>query len=183
MSGSREAGKYPHLVVGEVSNVADPWQAGNVKVKWRVGSAMQDQLEDADLPWTRVMHPPTNPSLGQVGGPHTGLKVGSKVYGVPVDGSGQDFIIMGTIVAGSNGQPDQTNDPNSDIPTAAKQQSMDSLQQPKYGDHNNVAKNDNELVTQSIVDYARDKGGPKKQPAKYADPQDSVGDMDPIGTS
>lgn len=181
MSGtSRDAGKYPHVVIGEVTNVADPWQAGAVKVQWRVGSAVQDELSDEERPWTRCLYPSTNPSLKQVGGPHTGLKVGSKVYGMPVDGSGQDFLIIGSIVPGSNGQPDQTNDPDSEVPTVVKQQEMDGLQQPKYGDHNNVSMDHGELVRQSIVDYARDKGGPKKQAAKYADPTDTVGDLDAI---
>lgn len=159
-------------------DVGDPWQAGHVKVQWEVGSAAQDQLGVGDLPWTRVMFPSTNPSLKKTGGPHTGLRVGSKVYGWPVDGAGQDFVIVGSLLSAGTGEPDQQQTNDSEAPTGTKQQDVDGITQPHYADHNDVAKKHGgqDVVTQSIVDYARDEGGPDKRPCKYADPSDTVGD-------
>lgn len=182
MSGSREGGRYSgHVVVGEVVDTADPWQSGSVRVLWHVGSAVQDQLSKEDLPWSRVMFSSTNPSLGQVGGPHTGLRVGSKVYGMPVDGAGQDFLVLGSVVSSGTGEPDQQQTPDSDIPTGAKQQTMDGLSQPRFSDKNNVAlRPDGSVVRESIVQYARDEGGPQRRPCKYPDQSDSIGDMSAI---
>jgi len=123
------------------------------------------------------MFPPTNPSLGGVGGPHTGLKVGSKVYGSPTDGSGQDFLIVGTLVAGGKGDPDQEQKSDSDVPAEAKEQTKDGLNQPRYGDRRYDA-DAKKLDIKSIIQWAADEGADKK-PAKYTDPT-SIGNMPPI---
>lgn len=182
MSGSRDGGRFSgHLVIGTVVDNNDPWQAGNYKVRWQVGSAVQDQLSDGDLPWSRTLFPPTNPSLKKVGGPHTGLLPGTRVYGFPVDGAGQDFVIIGSVVSAGQGQPDQQQTPDSEIPTGAKVHQVDGIDQPHFGDKNDVArKPDGGVVTDSIVQYARDEGGPHRRPVKFGDFEDSVGDLDAI---
>lgn len=177
-----DAGRFAgHVVIGEVVDANSPYQDGAVRVKWRVGSAVQDELATGDLPWTRVMFPSTNPSVSRMGGPHTGLRVGSKVYGFPADGAGQDFVIMGTMVSSGNGAPDDAQTPDSDIPTGAKVQQTDDVRQPHYGDKNDVATDaSGGVIKRSIVDFARDEGGPDKKPAKYPDPTDSVGNEPPL---
>ena len=165
------------IAVGEVMDVNDPWQHGAVKVQWKIGSAAQNELGLDDLPWTKAMFPSTNPSLGQVGGPHTGLRKGSTVIGIPMGGDGQDFLIIGSLVSTGNGQPDQTQTPDSDIARAAKQSKNDDVSQPRYGDVNDVALkwDTQDVVRTSIIAFARDEAGPDHKPADYPDLTDSIG--------
>jgi hypothetical protein len=182
VSGSRDGGRFSgHVVVGTVVSIDDPWQSGSVKVRFQVGSAVQDQLSDDDLPWSRVMFSSVNSSLKQVGGPHTGLQVGSRVYAVPVDGAGLDYLVIGSVVTSGTGEPDATQTPDSDVPTGTKMQALDSISQPRYGDINNVALDSSGgVIKTSIVDYARDRGGPEKRPAKFDDLPDTVGSVSAI---
>lgn len=174
-----------YIAVGTVMDVDDPHQNGAVRVQWHIGAAAQDKLEKTDLPWTKSMQPASDPSLGQVGGPHTGLRVGSRVIGFPYGGDGQDYMIMGTVVAGSNSSStnlDEQPKADSDIPRSAKEAKKDDVDQPRYGDVNDVAKDDaGSVVTTSIVKYAQDRGGPDKRAADYADLDDSIGPMGKIG--
>jgi hypothetical protein len=163
--------------VGVVVNVEDdPTQSGQVKVKWYEGSASQDRLQEHDLPWTRVMFPPTNPSLGQAGGPHTGLRVGSIVYGQTVDGAGQEYIVVGSSPKIGQGEFDQEAKFDSDIPQSAKVQSNGkqggSETQPRWGDVNAI------VTQKSIVKFGESEGGKFRQAAKFADIDDSIGLID-----
>lgn len=179
MPADRSAGSTSgYIAIGEVVDVEnDPWQAGNAKVRWKIGAASQSDISDNDLPWTRSMFPSSNPSLGQVGGPHTGLRKGSIVVGVPLAGDGQDFLIIGTIVKGGSGRPDRRQTPDSDVPRAAKENENNGLRQPRYGDVNDVAKKleNDTIVTTSICQYAQDEAGPDRRACDYATYADGLG--------
>lgn len=158
------------LTVGEVVNVEDdPTQSGAVRVKWQSGSAVQTEVADEDLPWTKVVNPATNPSLDQTGGPHTGLRVGSRVLGIPLDGSGQEFLVLGSLVASGSGEIDEEGTVDSQIPQSAKVAQNGGETQPRYGDVNHV------VCDHSICKYAEDQGGAEKKPAKYPSLDDSIG--------
>lgn len=149
-----------------VDHENDPSQSGMVKVRWMTGAAVQDQLSDDDLPWTRTLFPSTDPALSQTGGPHTGLRKGSTVVGIPLDGQGQDYLVIGSTVksgSGSEGGGQVTYD--SDIPRAAKSASIGGQAQPRYGDVNGI------VTETSIVAYAG-------QSAQFASLDDSVGVLD-----
>jgi Gp5 N-terminal OB domain len=156
--------------IGTVVNVKDdPTQSGMVRVRWNVGGAAQDQIADTDLPWTKCLYHPANPSLGQVGGPHTGLLVGTQVMGCCVDGTGQDWMIMGTIVKAGTGDPDGQPTFDSDSPQPQKVQTNNGQSQPRYGDVNGVV-----TKSDSIITYGVNQGG-TQQPALFADLPDSIG--------
>ena len=107
------------VTVGEVIDRMDPTQSGKHKVKWKSGGANQDQLGGGDdHPWSGTIHHAANPSLNQTGGPHTGLRPGTKVFGMSIDG--QDFMIMGTMPSTGSGSPDGSPTYDSDIPQSAK---------------------------------------------------------------
>jgi hypothetical protein len=162
-----------YFTVGIVKNVEDdPTQTGLVKVQWQVGGGAQDQLGEDDLPWTRCMFPASNPSLGQTGGPHTGLRVGSVVYGVPIDGAGQEFMIVGSSPKSGDGDPDQDAQYDSDIPQPAKIQDVGGQDQPRYGDVNAI------VTQESIVKYSEQEGGQYRSAALYASLDDSIGTRD-----
>lgn len=155
------------IAVGEVvDHLNDPSQSGMVRVRWKTGSAVQDQIADGDLPWTRTMFPSTDPALSQTGGPHTGLRRGSLVVGIPLDGQGQDYLVVGTIVrSGTSSEGGGQSQYDSDLPRPSKSDSIGGQAQPRYGDVNGI-------VTQtSIVTYAGDG-------SRYASLDDSVGVLD-----
>lgn len=158
------------ITIGTVVNVEDdPSQSGQVRVRWQTGAAEQHEIADDDLPWTRPLFPSTNPSVNQVGGPHHGLLKGSLVVGMPIDGSGQDFMIMGSMVKGGEGGHDQPAQFDSQIPQPAKQASNGGESQPRYGDVNGV------VTQESIVQYAEAEGGGTS--AKYATINDPIGTL------
>ena len=159
------------IAIGTVVNHEDdPSQSGKVRVRWQSGAAEQHEIADGDLPWTGVLHSPHNPSLDQVGGPHTGLLKGSVVMGIPVDGAGQDFIIIGSMVKGGKAGLDEPAQWDSQIPQAAKESSKGGESQPRYGDVNGV------VTQESIVKYAEAEGGGSS--AKYATIDDPIGTLD-----
>jgi hypothetical protein len=161
-----------YMAVGRVVNVKDdPTQTGQVRVKWLEGAASQDTIGDEDLPWTRCLFPVSNPSLGQTGGPHTGLQVGSMVYGTTVDGAGQEYMIMGSAPKSGSGEHDQDPTFDSDIPQSAKQEKT-SETQPRYGDVNAI------VTKKSIVPYGEQEGGGFKTAALYPGLTDSIGLQD-----
>jgi hypothetical protein len=163
------------LTIGEVVNVKDdPTQTGKAKVKWLVGAASQGDISEEDLPWTASMSPSTNPNINGIGTPVTGLMVGSKVYGVPLSGDGQEFMIIGSVPKSGNGEVDSDAQYNSDIPAVAKQQENGGEQQEKFGDKNNV------VTEKSIITFAEEEGGDSKQAAKYPKLKDSIGHVDAI---
>lgn len=173
MSGSvKDLGRNSGFItIGEVVNHEDdPAQAGQVRVRWQTGAAQQHDVGDEDLPWTQPMYPSTNPSLDQTGGPHTGLRKGSRVVGIPLDGQGQDFLILGTILRGGDATVDQPATFDSHIPQPAKTQQNGGETQPRYGDVNGVA------TKESIVSYAESQGGGRS--AKYAQVNDPIGTLD-----
>lgn len=158
------------IAIGTVANVAgDPTQSGQARVKWQIGAAAQDQMQEGDLPWSKVLFHPANPSLNQTGGPHTGLQVGSQVVGVPIDGHGQDYLILGSIAKMGNGAPDGTATYDSDVPQSAKVQTNGGQQQPRYGDVNYVV-----TKSESIVAYGQNQGGTNSA-AQFATLPDSIG--------
>lgn len=175
MSGERSLGAYAGLIsIGTVVDVEnDPSQSGMVRVRWQTGSATQDKIQDDDLPWTRVLFPATNPSLSQTGGPHTGLRVGSTVVGIPLDGSGQEFLVIGTIVRGGSGGLDSPPVYDSDIPQPSKVQSNGGETQPRFGDVNSV------VSQESITRFGETLGG-SGLPARFAGLVDSIGDVSSI---
>jgi hypothetical protein len=165
-------------------------------VKWQSGGAAQNELKEEDLPWTSVLLGTDNRALGQAGKSPTGLRKGSKVFGIPIDRGGQDFLIIGSHVAAGSGEPDTELKYDSDIPQAAKTEkgNQDGEQQPKYGDirllyqewqeeKDGNAKdedNQNQQEQKSIWEYGRDEGGPDRKPAKYKALEDSMGFQEPI---
>lgn len=171
--GVRDLGRHSGFIaVGEVVNRDDdPSQSGKVRVRWKTGSATQEAVADDDLPWTGSVFPSTNPSLGQTGGPHTGLQKGSTVIGIPLDGQGQDFLILGSVVSGGQSSPDEPAKFDSDIPQAGKSDSNGGESQPRYGDVNGV------VCEESIVDFAVSRGGPDDAPARFSDLQDPIGTL------
>lgn len=172
--GEKNLGRYSGFItVGEVVNVEDdPTQSGQARVKWLSGAAVADKVSDEDRPWHPSLFPTSNPSLGQTGGPHTGLRKGSRVIGIPLDGAGQDFLILGTIVKGGEGGSDGGAKIDSDIPQPAKIQQNGGEDQPRWGDRNSVVTDD------SIVKYAENEGGREKKAARFATLTDPIGTLD-----
>lgn len=159
------------LTIGEVVNRKDdPTQSGMVRVRWLTGGAVQHEIADDDLPWTAAIHAGSNPSLGQTGGPHTGFREGTKVVGIPIDGQGQDFLILGSLVKMGTGDVDQPGTIDSDIPQAAKSNENGGETQPRWGDVNAV------VTQKSIVEYAESEAGGRS--AKYATLDDAIGTLD-----
>lgn len=159
---------------GEVKDRMDPTQSGLLRVNWNIGGANQDTLGKEELPWSKVLYNSSDPALKQTGGPHVGLREGSKVFGFSLDG--QDWVILGSIVQGGKGEPDSNPTYDSDIPRPAKSQQVDGPSygvdpQPRYGDVNDIVTQD------SIVKYAQDQGGPDKNAAKFADLKDPIGTL------
>ena len=158
------------FVFGEVVNRKDdPTQTGKAKVRWNIGGINQSQMSESDLPWSGALFPVSNPSLSGTGGPHTGLREGSKVVGISPSGDGQDVIMLGTVVSAGKGGTDGSKTFDSDIPIPAKDQSTGGQTQPKSGDQNGVVTND------SIVKYGQDQGG--GAPAASAGLDDSIGSV------
>lgn len=179
MPGDRQAGAHSgYIAIGTVVDVAeDPWQAGNMKVRWQLGAAAQSDISDNDLPWTRSLFPTTNPALQQTGGPITGARKGSTVVGIPVGADGQDFLVIGTILRAGTGKPDQQQKPDSEAPRPTKEPENNGLSQPRYGDVNDVAKKleGDSIVTTSICVYAQDEAGPDRKACDYALYVDGLG--------
>lgn len=166
------------FTVGEVIDRMDPSQSGKHKVNWKTGGAAQDQLTDTgDHPWSSTIHPSSDPSLNQTGGPHTGLRPGTKVFGISIDG--QDYMIMGTMPSTGSGSPDGSPTYDSDIPQPAKDSSSgaDGVGvQPRHGDvrlqltedgTGSAQPNDN-ADTKSIIQFGVDEStnGAAKEPGK-----------------
>jgi hypothetical protein len=178
MSGKNFGRAGGYLAVGKVVNVKDdPTQSGQVRVKWTVGGASQNKLQDDEVPWSRTLFPASNPSLGQTGGPHTGLQVNSVVYGIPIGDDGQEFLVIGSVPKSGDAEVDQEGKFDSDIPQPAKVKENDGESQPRHGDINGVVTKD-----KSIWKYGEEEGGPDKKAAKYANVADPIGTWDkPIG--
>jgi hypothetical protein len=124
-----------YVSMGEVIDRMDPTQSGQHKVKWKIGGANQDQFGgNDDHPWSKSVYPSHNPSLNQTGGPHTGMRPGTKVVGISLDG--QDYFILGTMPSSGSGSTDGNATFNSDIPQPAKdtQSSGGVAAQPNNGD-------------------------------------------------
>lgn len=160
------------IAIGEVVDVeGDPSQSGRARVRWRTGSATQSVIADGDLPWTKPMFSTSDPALSQTGGPHTGLRKGSMVVGVPVDGQGQDFLIIGSILPGGDGGVDQPAVFDSHMPQSAKVEENGGQRQRRYGDVNGVVTQD------SIVKYAEETPGQTGTGARFASLDDSIGTL------
>lgn len=170
---TRNLGAYSgYVAIGEVVDVEnDPSQSGRARVRWRTGSATQSQVQDSDLPWTMTMFSSSDPATKQTGGPHTGLRKGSFVVGIPLDGQGQDFMIIGSILAGGEGGVDQPAQFDSDMPQAAKTQQNGGESQRRYGDVNGV------VTQESIVKYAEESAGQESRGARFASLDDSIGTL------
>jgi hypothetical protein len=161
--------------VGEVVDRFDPTQSGLLKVNWNMGGANQNEIGKTDLPWSKALYPSSNPSLKQTGGPHTGLREGSRVFGFSMDG--QDYVILGSIVQGGKGEPDGKPEYDSEIPRPAKSEKVEGDgqgqvdPQPRYGDKNDI------VTQKSIWKYAEEEGGQDKKAAKYPS-YETVGMLD-----
>ena len=125
-----------YVSMGEIIDRMDPTQSGKHKVKWKSGGANQDQMGgNDDHPWSHMLHPSHNPSLNQTGGPHVGLRPGSKVMGISMDG--QDFFILGSMPSTGKGEADGKPTYDSDIAQHSKDDSSggDGVGgQPRNGD-------------------------------------------------
>ena len=120
---------------GEVTDCSnDPTQSRQCRVKLQSGSGQQtDQIDTQNLPWYPVMNHSGNPALkGGVGGSLTSLKVGSRVMMMSI--GDQDMVIMGSVTAMGNGQPDSTQNFDSALPPHDKQSQNGGVSQPNYGD-------------------------------------------------
>ena len=161
-----------YITRGKVVNRKDdPTQTGQVRVQWMTGAASQDSVDSADLPWSKVAQSSSSGSLGSRGGPHTGLLENSEVIGIPIDGSGQDFIVIGTLTP-SGKDNDQTPKYDSEIPRGAKNENNGGGDnQPKWDDINDI-------VTQDkwIGDFGEQEGGPTKTASLYPKLSDSLGE-------
>lgn len=149
---------------------SDPSQTGRVKVRWHVGAGSQGDMSVDDLPYTAVMFPPTNASYNQVGTQHTGLMVGSTVYGCPLDGSGQNYMVLGSVPKHGNGAVDTDPTYDSHLPQPAKVQNNNGEQQPKYGDVNPIVAQD-----KSIWRYGQQQGGQDQTSTRYDKILGSIG--------
>lgn len=161
-----------YLTRGKVVNRKDdPTQTGQVRVQWMTGGASQDAVNPDDLPWTKVLQSTFSGSIGSKGGPHTGLLEGTECYGMPIDGAGQDFVVIGT--ATPSGQDnDGTPKYDSEIPRPAKNENNgEGENQPKWDDINDI-------VTQDkwIGDFGEEVGGPTKTASLYPKLPDSIGE-------
>lgn len=166
----RSSGFY---AFGEVVNVSDdPSQSGKVRVKWLTGAMSTPKLNENELPWTGSLFPPTNPNKNQVGGPVTGLMKGSKVYGINI-GDGE-MLILGSVPASGNSQPDQNASYDSDVPQPTKVSQNGGESQPRHGDVNPHIEEGNK---DSIVTYGERKGGAEKRPAQFADLPEPIGTL------
>lgn len=152
------------ISVGTVVNRKDdPSQSGRLKVRWETGGLSQADMQESDLRWSPTLFHSANPSAssntqgaagtGPIGGPHTGLLEGSKVYGIPVSADGQTMLIIGAAPAAGNAQPDGSPTFDSNIPAEAKSQSNGGENQPRYGDTFQP------IATQSAPNYAEQNGG------------------------
>lgn len=171
---SKNLGRHSGFIsVGTVVDVEnDPTQSGQVRVRWLTGSGVQDQVGDEDLPWTRCSYPSSDPARAQTGGPGTGLQVGSTVIGMPLDGDGQDYVIIGSMVRSGKGDIDQPWQIDSELPQPAKVQENGGERQPRYDDVNSV------VTEKSIVSYAEEEGGPDGSAGKYCQIDDPIGTLD-----
>lgn len=167
------------IVVGTVKNRKDdPTQSGKVQVQW---DNEQSQLGEGDLPWTSSVFPSTNPSMGKVGGPHTGHMEGSRVIAIRVGKDGQDKLILGSLLSAGNSSPDSYPPKfESDAPAHAKsQQNGGESQSGQVGDYNEIATTpQGGKVNQSIVTYAQEKAADQSdfpKAMKYPQLKDSIG--------
>lgn len=120
MSDAR-LGQSTGFFIAEVRNVKDdPEQAGRAKIRIK---GLQDNLSDDELRWARPMFPTTSASKGGVGGPMTGLEVGSQVVGFFLDKDQQIPMMLGTFLqsgkSGKDGKLD-TSGRNHDGAAAAR---------------------------------------------------------------
>jgi hypothetical protein len=161
--------------MGEIIDRMDPTQSGQHKVKWKTGGANQDQMGgNDDHPWSKTLSPSHNPSLNQTGGPHTGMRPGTKVMGISMDG--QDFFILGTMPSSGKGSADGSPTYDSDIPQHAKDSSSggDGVgAQPRNGDVRLQLKEDD-----SGAPMDSDGGGDSKSITKWAEEESTNGKAD-----
>lgn len=120
----------------QVVDVNDPTQSGMCRLKELVGSGQTSQLASdvSNLPWHPMLYPSTNPNLKNIGGPHTGIKVGSNVLVLNFGKDKQDRCVLGTMCAAGNATPDGQPQFDSNVPPHAKIQQVADVTQPNYGD-------------------------------------------------
>ena len=110
---------------GVVEDVNDPLQMGRIRVRC-IGYHTADRglIKTTDLPWASVMTPVNSASMSGIGMSATGVLPGSWVIGFFRDGpSAQDPIVLGTIPAMTEQQPDITrgfSDPDGNYPLPGK---------------------------------------------------------------
>ena len=110
---------------GVVEDVNDPLQMGRIRVRC-IGYHTDDRglIKTTDLPWASVMTPVNSASMSGIGMSATGVLPGSWVIGFFRDGpSAQDPIVLGTIPAMTEQQPDKKkgfSDPDGNYPLEAK---------------------------------------------------------------
>lgn len=135
MSTDANPGAPTGICFGEVTDDMDPTQSRQYRVKLQSGAGQQtDQISTEMHPWAPIMNHSGNPALkGGVGGSLQSLKVGSRVMCFRT--GDQDIVILGSVTAAGNGQPDTTPNFNSALPPHAKQQDgAAGISQPNYGD-------------------------------------------------
>jgi hypothetical protein len=94
--------------VGIVTNVNDPHQSGRVQV--RVFGQHDDRVNipDSALPWAQVLQPVTSAALGRAGTAPVGMMVGTRVFGIWLEGDRQYPLIQGTLGRAGAPIPGQT---------------------------------------------------------------------------
>ena len=108
----RNLGSYMSYFFADVIDNKDPKECGRCKI--RVNGVHDDKtnVKDTDLPWSKMLMPPTSASTNGVGMSPTGLQKGSKVFGIWLDQDKTIPMILGSL-HGDNSAANGVNDVNS----------------------------------------------------------------------
>lgn len=93
--------------MAEVRNIKDPLKSGRVQIRIYGHHEDEQNIKDEHLPWAMTLQPITSAATSKVGIIPTGMMVGSRVFGVFIDGARQQPVILGTFPRAF-----QLNDPN-----------------------------------------------------------------------
>lgn len=110
------AGKN-HFVyfIGVVEDISDPMTLGRAKVRaFSFHPESREEVPTKDLPWATVLQPATSGSIAGIGWSPNGLKMGSWVFGLFLDGDTAQYpLVLGSLptihLPGAPGTQSQTN--------------------------------------------------------------------------